>query len=433
MSTAQLFFSRSRRMTLSVVVAWTATACAEGAELDGQGGTSTTTSGSGATRASSSAPSSGAPTSSGTLAGVVSTTVSGSGSANVSGSGTTTGGPGDRLCQPGELLTSVDAQGTITCSPIAPVAATAVRASCSLYFGQRDSCGSCNLAPTKWGLARTGACQTSGAANDTCTTATLGGVAVNLFGLNTVGDLDDNDKLYYGLNCTAGGNGETPGPCPDGSFATAVSGTNVTCTEASGAILDRVRTGCHTYFGWIDECGACTSAPSRWGRSTSVACENGAGASNTCTAPALGGTAIQLFGLNVGGDVDDNDKLYAGLACDAATDEETTVMGECPAGTFVSGIFAGGSLRCTRPSELATAAFRDHCSIYYGWRDSCTGCTLPPAKWGKTSATACQVDGSIANTCQNLTLGGVTLPTLGLNPDGNVDENDKLYVGFHCE
>lgn len=425
-----------RRLRATIVTFATAVgvgACAEGSSLDGNGGAASSSAASGA---SPTGVSSGGPvtstqaSSSGTLAGVVSTgtqsTTGGAGS-------TATGMLGDRLCPAGELLVGVDAQGTIACAPFAQTAVDAVRDRCSLYFGQRDDCDGCALAPTKWGSVGTGACATSGNVNDSCTTATLGGTMVDLFGMNTLGDVDENDKLYFGLHCTPGSSGETLGACPDGSFATAVSGASVTCTEASGAIVDRVGAGCHGYWGWLDSCGSCTNAPARWGRSSGTTCENGAGATNTCTTPALGGVTVQTFGLNTGGDVDDNDKLYVGLACDAALDSETTVMGACPAGSFVSGIFAGGSLRCTRPDETATAAFRDHCSIYYGWRDSCTSCTLAPSKWGSTSATACATDGALGNTCQNLALGGVSLPTLGLNPDGNVDENDKLYVGFHCE
>ena len=53
----------------------------------------------------------------------------------------------------------------------------------------------------KWGHAREGMCVNGSGTNDTCTIPTLDGVAVTLFGLNTDGDVDDNDQLYMGFQC----------------------------------------------------------------------------------------------------------------------------------------------------------------------------------------------------------------------------------------
>jgi hypothetical protein len=46
-----------------------------------------------------------------------------------------------------------------------------------------------------------GACDGGEGVNNTCVTTTLGSDAVTLFGLNTDGDVDDNDKLYIGMRC----------------------------------------------------------------------------------------------------------------------------------------------------------------------------------------------------------------------------------------
>jgi len=80
-------------------------------------------------------------------------------------------------------------------------------------------------------------------------------------------------------------------------------------------IRDYVNANCRIYFGWRDSCSGCTSSPEKWGYASQAACANGLGANNTCTAPNLGGVVVQTFGLNTGGDVDDSDKFYVGLAC----------------------------------------------------------------------------------------------------------------------
>jgi hypothetical protein len=36
------------------------------------------------------------------------------------------------------------------------------------------------------------------------------------------------------------------------------------------------------------------------------------------------------------------------------------------------------------------------------------------------------------NTCGTFMLGDDSVTMFGLNPDGDVDGNDKLYVGFRC-
>ncbi|HVY49813.1 MAG TPA: hypothetical protein VHB21_28155, partial [Minicystis sp.] len=72
---------------------------------------------------------------------------------------------------------------------------------------------------------------------------------------------------------------------------------------------------CNVYFGWQDSCDGCTTAPTKWGYASDTGCTNGAGANDTCTVASLGGQTVQLFGLNTGGDVDDNDKLHVGFVC----------------------------------------------------------------------------------------------------------------------
>jgi hypothetical protein len=70
-----------------------------------------------------------------------------------------------------------------------------------MYFGWRNDCKGCDYPPSKWGRVNHDACQLGTGANDTCQTAWLGGKAVNLFGLNTDGDVGEDDKFWIGMKC----------------------------------------------------------------------------------------------------------------------------------------------------------------------------------------------------------------------------------------
>ena len=73
-----------------------------------------------------------------------------------------------------------------------------------------------------------------------------------------------------------------------------------------------------------------------------------------------------------------------------------------------------------------------NCRIYLGWRDSCDGCVNSPTKWGYATDTSCVNGVGTDNTCQTPNLGGELVQMFGLNPDGDVDGSDKIYVGLHC-
>ncbi len=161
-------------------------------------------------------------------------------------------------------------------------------------------------------------------------------------------------------------------------------------------------------------------------------CLNGIGGDNTCSKPLLVDQTIELFGLNFDGDVDGNDKLHAGLRCGAAPSAMSSTTTMCPAGQFVVGTATDGSFLCESPAPAITNYFADHCSLYVGWADNCNGCTTPPTKWGTAKAGSCANGVGLDNTCTTFTLGETPVALFGLSPDGDVDGNDALYVGFHC-
>lgn len=349
--------------------------------------------------------------------------------------GPPTGGDADgpevvRACPAGALATGIDDAGGVTCARPDEPARAAIGASCAAYLGWRDGCDGCVTPPLKWG--RAGAACTNVGTGTTCTTATLGGATVSLFGLDLDGDMDGNDKLYGSLHCAPPPVIASPAPCPAGAFVTGRSGERWTCSPIASTAIGYVRDSCALYLGWQDACAGCTSAPVKWGRAGDASCQNGAGADNTCSTANLGVESVNLFGLNPDGNVDDNDKLHIGLHCGAPAPASGSATTMCPVGQFVTGTSPDGSFRCASPAAVFHQYVTERCSLYFGWRDSCEGCLLPPTKWGSVRVGACTLGAGADGTCGRFPL-VETVDLLGLSPDGDVDENDMLYIGLRCD
>ncbi|HTJ42656.1 MAG TPA: hypothetical protein VL463_11210 [Kofleriaceae bacterium] len=220
-------------------------------------------------------------------------------------------------CAPGWAIHGKDGD-TWMCAPVAEAAVGYVRSKCALYFAWHDSCGSCADAPTKWGFANDTTCMNGAGGNDTCTTTTLGGENVKLFGLSTDGDVNDDDKFYVGLACdpTAGAPSDTKTSCPDGQFVVATNADGTFhCADPAVSFAGYMGGHCALMFGWHDSCDACTQPPSKWGKVTTGACLNGGGVDNTCGMFALGAANVPMFGLNTDGNVNGDDTFYFGLRC----------------------------------------------------------------------------------------------------------------------
>ena len=335
-------------------------------------------------------------------------------------------------CGAGELATDVGPTGLVTCAKTAPAVQAAIDASCSIYFGWRDDCDGCTTPPAKWGRVGGATCVNGAGVNNNCTTPTLGGQMVSLFKLDPDGDVDGNDKLYTSLHCAAAAPGTVAtAPCKTGEFVDGKIGSTWTCASVSVAMVNYIHDNCSLYTGWQDGCDGCGTPPGKWGFVAGSKCMNGAGGDNTCSTAMLGTESVTLFGLNPDGDVDGNDKLHIGLRCNAAAPAMSMQTMGCPMGQFVVGT-SGTGFECESLASAAVQYFTEHCSIIYGWRDGCDGCTTPPAKWGRTNVTTCNNGVGGDNTCTMFSLGGQPTVMFGLNPDGDVDGNDGLYVGFQC-
>jgi hypothetical protein len=334
-------------------------------------------------------------------------------------------------CPAGQFATSVDSSLQVTCAPIDGPVQRGLDTRCSVYAGWRDGCDNCTTDPAKWGFVSGGSCTAAVGADDTCSMATLGNDLVPLFGLNPDGDVDGNDKIYTTLHCTVAEKTVGIAPCPADQFITGTLGSSFTCTSMADAVAGFIRASCSVYFGWQDSCDGCTNPPVKWGLAGDHGCTNGAGADDTCTTATLGGETVQLFGLNPDGNVDGNDKLHVGLRC-TVPEPVTGMAANCPDGEFATAALPGGMVRCESAAPLIAQYFNGHCAIYLGWRDSCDGCTTPPLKWGVVHSAVCANGAGADNTCGTFMLGDDSVTMFGLNPDGDVDGNDKLYVGFRC-
>ena len=224
-----------------------------------------------------------------------------------------------------------------------------------------------------------------------------------------------------------------PSPqCEVGSFLRGIAGGGQ-CVRAHSVVSEYVHDQCRVYMGWRDSCDGCTVGPSKSGSARSSSCTNNGGTGNTCTSAALGGSNVELFGLNTGGDVNDDDKFYVGFYCGGGTAESEAAIDTCAPGKLVTAILENGSVECASPILEAETAIQNSCHLYYGWRDSCSGCSTAPSKWGRVSSTSCENGAGANNTCNSFDLGGTIAPLFGLNTDGDVNGDDKFYIGFQCE
>jgi hypothetical protein len=333
-------------------------------------------------------------------------------------------------CDPGSYATSISSSGEITCTPFDEATAVAVRSRCSVYLGQHDSCDGCADAPTKWAKSTPLACTGS-----SCVSATLDdpNAPVELATVDLDGDVNDDDKLYAGLHCITAPRPLAPAPCAPGWAITERRGDAWWCAPISEAAVGYVRSQCAVYLGWSDSCDGCTTPPAKWGHANDVDCASGAGGNGTCSTATLDGEAVKLYGLNTDGDVDGNDKFHIGLSCATASASGSATDGQCPAGQFVIGVDAAGKINCGDPSQTFADYLATHCSLFFGWRDSCDACTAAPTKWGKVSIGSCANGAGADDTCTTMTLGGASVQMFGLSPDGNVNGDDTLYIGFRCK
>jgi hypothetical protein len=108
------------------------------------------------------------------------------------------------------------------------------------------------------------------------------------------------------------------------------------------------------------------------------------------------------------------------------------VTTSCGPGNYVAGLNANGTPQCASLNAAIGAYVNQNCFVYYGWRDSCDGCGNAPAKWGRVNGNVdCGTAGSDSG-CVDANLGGAIVRLVGVNTDGDVNDDDKFYIGLKC-
>lgn len=343
---------------------------------------------------------------------------------------------GERRCPAGMFVTGLAAGGALVCSDLADAVRRYVDGSCRVHLGWQDRCDGCSGPPAKWGSVGASTCANGSGAGNSCITASVGTAPVRLFGLNPDGDVDGNDVLYAGLACSAPAGQARTGGCPEGQFATGFDAAGQSlCAAPDTAARTAIGRDCFLYGGSRDECSGCTTTPpTKWDRVNDSLCQNLVGPNgDTCTLPSLGGASVRMLGLDLDGDVNDDDQIYVGLRCEASGGTQGSgAVDACPRDQAAYGVGSGGALLCAPVAPVVHTYFTSSCFLYLGWQDDCDGCLRPPTKWGRVSPTMCVNGAGPDNTCTTQTLGGTVLPMFGLNFDGDVDDNDLLNLGLHC-
>lgn len=137
--------------------------------------------------------------------------------------------------------------------------------------------------------------------------------------------------------------------------------------------------------------------------------------------------------------IDRIDSLTGIITCSKPPDTNTQYDGttfalsnkKCGSNEFMTGIDATGNPLCTS----MTTWVNNHCYVYFGWKDSCDGCTTFPDKYGRTrgnTSSGCSTTGT-DNSCQNFTINSQAVRMMGLNMDGDVNGDDKFWIGIKCQ
>jgi hypothetical protein len=127
--------------------------------------------------------------------------------------------------------------------------------------------------------------------------------------------------------------------------------------------------------------------------------------------------------------------VVSGIRADGTvmcSDPATVVS--CGPGEVMTGVGDTGEPLCTTIDALVREYVNSRCYVYFGWRDSCDGCTDPPGKVGRVrgDAMGCSASGDDGG-CAAFDLFGQRVEMVGVNTDGDVNGDDKFWIGLKCE
>jgi len=163
------------------------------------------------------------------------------------------------------------------------------------------------------------------------------------------------------------------------------------------------------------------------------------------------GAALGPDGTPLLGSIDFSTQLYLGVAVDgietsprialagvpyarraAVSDAvDTPTLGDLPCAEFQIAHHNGSAWECVFLGSYIGSWIRTHCRVYFGQRDNCNSCTDDPTTWGYVRENHCYSGAGSYTTCHFSSDLGVELLGVDMH-GGDVDSNDKFYIGFDC-
>lgn len=336
-------------------------------------------------------------------------------------------------CPEGEVALGYDGEELI-CASLEEASRAAMNDNCQIYFGHRDNCDDCADPPDKSGYSG-GSCSLINGNNSGCIDVILGGYELPMIGIDLTGDVNDDDKFYFGFDCAPVDPLTTDAQmCPAGYFVVGIDDEGEpTCSNLASVVSEWGRESCGVYFGWRDSCPECSETPAKWVYADASDCSSGAGDNNVCVGINVDGRVVNLAGLNTDGDVNTDDSFYLSVGCvESEPSSNEGVAGDCPAGEFVTAIAMDGSVTCTAADALISDYVQGGCYSYFGTRDQCSDCTDPPERWAASASGECGESSQNA-LCAPHELGMAPTQFMSVvTPRGNVGGDDKFYVGYSC-
>ena len=223
------------------------------------------------------------------------------------------------------------------------------------------------------------------------------------------------------------GGGPVAQHCNPGEFVTNITNGVISCTPVADLATEALASSCSVYYGWRDNCSN-NCLPTRSGKVSGSECEVSGLGDSTCKPFTLGSDVdVELFSVDIVGNIIGDDRLFAAIHCLPGSASASA----CGQDTLVTS-YDGTTTTCAPVSGAVLDYVRPGCGIVTGWRDTCSGCNMPPANYAWSTSTDCKVGGG-SNSCAAAPLFEDTVQLQSIGLGGQVNDDDTFYVGLRCD